>query len=306
MWKATVTSIDDYIANQALLFSRDTEIWIQFGYMAGWSIFIAPVFTGVIVLLMHPSRHGKEGFWRQFSGLLLGAEALMVGYSWHQTISHLSLAIVTPSQANIPAGESALLMAAILRALSIQMVVGLLKAKTPLNNVAVKVYKGPKLEDTLSHSFWDCSLFVGAKTLSFVCAFSWWAIVQRLAKHSAIGADGWGAYIIYTIFAFVYLFIACALAGLGAPRAVCCGGMKWLAQSELLYYSTVAIQLGWGVQNSYQTLIEKLEDRDSRQSIVAIALGACSMLILLLVIIFLLIFGGIRRTAKQERDLAQL
>ncbi|KAJ1628779.1 hypothetical protein T492DRAFT_1015596, partial [Pavlovales sp. CCMP2436] len=82
--------------------------------------------------------------------------------------------------------------------------------------------------------------------------------------------------------------------------------MKWLAQSELLYYSTVAIQLGWGVQNSYQTLIEKLEDRDSRQSIVAIALGACSMLILLLVIIFLLIFGGIRRTAKQERDLAQL
>ncbi|KAG8461950.1 hypothetical protein KFE25_013969 [Diacronema lutheri] len=304
MWKGVVVAVDDNIVNFSLSFEPGREKYIQAGYMFGWAIFIAPVFVGVIVLLMHPGRTtARETFLKHFSGLLLGASALMIGFSWFQAMEHLSIGFVFESEGS---SLSLRLLAAILRSAFLQVVLGVIKARTPLEH-ASKVHKGPKPTDTLGKSFYDSSIFVGGKTLSYICGFSWFSIVRALATLVKEDANGWGGYIVFTLFIFVFLAHAAVLAYLGAPRPLCCGPIKPLGNGELLFYSTIAIQLGWATQNSYNSLIAILEGgSDERLDTIAWAIGAALMLTLWLLILFFALFGNIVRTRKQEQDMAQL
>ena len=364
MWKGVVVAVDDNIVNFSLSFEPGREKYIQAGYMfgpcmrarapcycargvppharhravplaAGWAIFIAPVFVGVIVLLMHPGRTtARETFLKHFSGLLLGASALMIGFSWFQVgshapnmrarpclcaghvacslarvaarthasvlicacaralaglgarvrpiapqaMEHLSIGFVFESEGS---SLSLRLLAAILRSAFLQVVLGVIKARTPLEH-ASKVHKGPKPTDTLGKSFYDSSIFVGGKTLSYICGFSWFSIVRALATLVKEDANGWGGYIVFTLFIFVFLAHAAVLAYLGAPRPLCCGPIKPLGNGELLFYSTIAIQLGWATQNSYNSLIAILEGgSDERLDTIAWAIGAALMLSLI-------------------------
>lgn len=59
-------------------------------HYAAYSLLIGPLFVGIIVLLMQGSKTNDATFIKQFSGLMLGASALMVGYSWHQTVVRLA------------------------------------------------------------------------------------------------------------------------------------------------------------------------------------------------------------------------
>jgi hypothetical protein len=134
-----------------------------------------------------------------------------------------------------------------------------------------------------------------------------------MAALAALVADrenGWGSYIVYTVFVFFFLIMAAVLAQLGAPRPLLCAAAnacaRVLGNGELLYYSTVAIQLGWATQNSYKLLIRNLEPDENSRDVIAWALGSTLMLVLWLLIIFMAAFGRVRRTRKQEQDMAQM
>jgi hypothetical protein len=196
-------------------------------------------------------------------------------------------------------------VAAFVRAIILQLLLGAVRANSPFEH-STKVHKLPKPTDTLSGSFYDRSVFVGGKTISFIDGFSWFALVQAIARVAADDANGWGGYIVYTVFVFIFLGFASVLAVRGAGKAILCHPIKLLGNGELLYYSTVAIQLGWAVQNSYNTLINNAVQQDTRRQVIITSLGATMMLTLWLAIIFTAIFGRVRRFGRQEQDMSQL
>lgn len=198
------------------------------------------------------------------------------------------------------------LLLAIVRASAVTIMAGSIKAYSPLRD-ASKVPKPPKKDDTFGMSFRDRSRFVGSKALSFISAFAWWDIV--LGMVTAVGTeeiDGWGPYVVYTVFIVVFFVFALILAWKGSSKALCCTGVKLLACGELILYTTVAIQLGWAVKNSYQELISQLAPDDGTVDAVYWTLGATLMFIFWLLIFFMAVFGRIKKTREEEERTAQL
>mmetsp|Transcript_334 Transcript_334/g.827 ORF Transcript_334/g.827 Transcript_334/m.827 type:complete len:132 (-) Transcript_334:314-709(-) len=123
-------------------------------------------------------------------------------------------------------------------------------------------------------------------------------------------SDGWGPYIVYTVFTFFFLGFACVLAYRGSATAMCCTPMKMFAYAELLYFSTVAVQMGWAVKDSYNELIfqtvEQDENTNNRLNIISWSIGGTLMLILWLSIFLVAVFGNVRRSSERENEVRQL
>lgn len=305
-WRGVVVAVDARITAHALDQPPAVQRAIRTGYMAGWSLAVAPAFTGLIVVLMRAGGPGAakptfaQRFFAQCAGLLLGASALMIGFSWHQTFVHASEGL-TVGRSNLRALR---LVAAAVRSALFLLVLGALKAKTPLAH-ASRVHRAPRPSESLRASFLEQSVFVGGKSLSFICAFSLFSIVRALAGLCADELGGWGEYAVYTGAFALLLAFASALAFLGPPRALCCARVGVLADAELLFYSTIAIQLGWATQSSYQLLVARTLE-EQRRGVFVTALGASLMLTVWLLIAFTAVFGRVQRTREQERRLAQL
>lgn len=208
---------------------------------------------------------------------------------------------------------SLLLLIAIFRAVGISALAAWFRTLKPLAN-ASKVAKPPKKDDTVVTSFVDRSRFVGNKSLIFVSAFAWWSIVEALANVATgdvcdAKSICWGEYIVWTVFIGWYIGFAIFLAVRrgGSSRPVCVDKILCLANAELLYFATVAIQLGWAVKNSYQTLIENLaEESGSTIDIIYWTIGGTLMLIFWLLVFFTAIFGRVQRTPEEDERTKQL
>jgi len=206
---------------------------------------------------------------------------------------------------------SLLLLIAIFRAFGISALAAWFRTLKPLAN-ASKVSKPPKKDDTIISSFIERSRFVGNKSLIFVSAFAWWSIVEGLANVATgevCDANNvcWGKYIVWTVFIGFFFGFAVFLAVRGSSRPVCMDKVQCLANIELLYFATVAIQLGWAIKNSYQTLIENVaQDTGSTISIIYWTLGGTFMLIFWLLVFFTAIFGRVHRTPEEYDRTRQL
>jgi len=308
MWKGVVAAVDEDMRNLHLreLSGRD-RLWAGFGITTAFAIVWAPLFTFVCTAILHTTRTSpKDSFVKHFGGLMLGASALVIGYAWHLALLHFSTAVVYNELDVLP---SVRLFAAIVRSAILTIIVGLIKAYSIFAEAA-KVDKPPKPTDTFYQNFRDRSRFVGNKSLIFIVAFSWYNIIQSMDIAFEDSSDGWGPYIVYTVFTFFFLGFACVLAYRGSATAMCCTPMKMFAYAELLYFSTVAVQMGWAVKDSYNELIfqtvEQDENTNNRLNIISWSIGGTLMLILWLSIFLVAVFGNVRRSSERENEVRQL
>lgn len=289
MWKSLIQVTD---VNIVTLYLSNLTIpnrqWAQFGYVTGFALVWAPLFTLLVCAVLHPTRaSAANSFAKSFTTLLLGAGSLVLGFSWHLAVVHLSLALVEEGLQREGSRAHLLgyaLAAAIIRSIVVTLLSGLIKAYSPFAH-ASKIAKPPKREETFGKSFRDRSVFLGANMLIYLVAFSWFSAIEALAVFVHDEQQQWGAYIVLTVLAFIFLLFAMLLAWRGSATAKCCARIKFLGHTELLLFGSVPILLGWCLQGSYILLILRLAPTPEVAGIAFWVLGVLMLVFLSVVII---------------------
>jgi len=288
MWRLVVETTDANIGELHLThLSPANAMWTRFGIVAGFALVVAPLLTALLTAILHPARmRPGTSFAKEFATLLLGAGALTIGFAWHLALVNFSLAMVEEGLASEPTRDNFdgySLAASVCRAVLVSVLAGLLKAYTPFAHAA-RVAKPPTQKETFASSFRERSIFTGAYALLWLVAFSWFAVVERLADLVALEEDGWGSYAVHTAFALFFLLCALALAWRGSAVPKCCGAIKPFGATEVLLYAANPMLLGFGLFSSYTALVLRLAT-PSLGGIVFWSLGAALMVLMWIVIL---------------------